>query len=171
MIFHFYKDLLIDQALRKELSRPFGRIMSTEQLVRHMSRKEKVYAVGDVTLAELLKQKYTPRVGIFDYRSDRLRTYFPIIKKTYKDQLQVKNTRGTLSKDLWNAVKKSSASKYPIGIKVRGEEDLASLACIYFARDGEFVVYGLRGKGMVVIKINKEIKDYVIKVLNRMSKI
>ena len=145
--------------------------MSTAQLVKYMHRKENIYAVGDVTLAELLKQKYIPKVGIFDYMTERSRNYFPIIKRVYKDQLRVKNSRGTLSRDLWNAVKKSSRSKYPNWDKGGGEEDLASLACIYFAKDGDYVVYGLRRRGMVVIKINKGIKDYVIKVLNRMSKI
>ena len=51
MTFHFYKDLLVDHALRKELSRPFGRIMSTAQFVKYMHRKENIYAVGDVAFS------------------------------------------------------------------------------------------------------------------------
>ena len=158
MTFRFSKDLLVDQDLRKELAKPFGKTMSIGQLVKYVKRDERIYAIGDATLADLLKQKYTPKVGIFDYRVERSRVYFPIIKRTYRKPLLVKNSRGSLSRALWNAVKKSSTSTSPVGIRVEGEEDLASLACIHFAKKDEFVVYGIRGKGMAVIKINKRIR-------------
>ena len=60
---------------------------------------------------------------------------------------------------------KAARKRLPIGIKVTGEEDLASLACIYFARNGDFVMYGLRNRGIVTIKVNKRIKKYVVNAL------
>lgn len=170
MRFRFSRDLFVNQALRKELSKPFGKIMRTQELMKRLGRKETVYAIGDVTLAELLKRNYKPKIGIFDYRTERNITYFPIIRRTYRNPIRVKNDRGTLSKSLWIAIRRSSKTKSQIGIRVDGEEDLASLACVYFARHGDFVIYGMRGKGMAVIKVNKGIKDYVIRVLNTMSR-
>ena len=156
--------------MRRELSRPFGRIMSTKKLSKSVKKDVAIYAVGDVTVSELLKHRYTPKVAVFDYRTGKGRAYFPIIKRMYKNPWRVKNQRGALSRGLWDLICKAQRSKSPVGILVSGEEDLASLACIYFAKNGELVIYGLRGKGMAVIKIDKTIKDHVIKVLHRMSK-
>ncbi len=169
MIFKPKKDLKVNARLRKELSRPFGVVLSTRQLQRHLKIRKKIYAIGDFTLSELLKSGYVPSVGIFDFRTERKAVYFPIIKKAYKNQIKVNNRRGVLSKQLWDAVRGSSASAGPCGIKVRGEEDLASLACIHFARNGDYVIYGLRDRGMAVIKVDGKIKRYVLRILKEMS--
>ena len=171
MILHFSKDLTVDSSLRRELAKPFGRIMSTRQLTRHVSKKEVVYAIGDVTLTELLRSGYSPKVGIFDYRTERNAASFPVIKRHYARPFVVRNRRGALSLRLLDAVRKASKSTKPVDIRVIGEEDLASLACIYFANNGNFVVYGLRGRGMVVIKVGRTIKRYVSGVLKKMMEI
>lgn len=171
MRFSFSKDLRVDEHLRKELSKPFGRIMNTKQFVQKISRHETIYAIGDVTVSELLKNGYVPKVGIFDYRTERSAVYFPIIRDIYKKPVRVKNSRGAISHALWNSIKKASKSKKGTGIRVSGEEDLASLVCLYFARDGNLIVYGMRNSGVAVIRANKKIRSYVIKVLERMAKI
>ena len=171
MRFNFSKELRVDERLRRELSKPFGRIMNTKQFVKKISRHETIYAIGDVTVSELLKNGYVPKVGIFDYRTERSAVYFPIIKEVYKKPIRVKNNRGTISHALWNSIRKASKSKKGTGIRVGGEEDLASLACLYFAKDGNLVVYGMRGSGVAVIRANKKIRCYIIKVLERMAKI
>ncbi len=169
MKFSFSKNIFVNKKLREELSKPFGKLMNTEKLIKYIKNYETVYAIGDVTLSELLKQGRIPKVGIFDYRTERDAVQFPIIRETYKNPLCVKNRRGELSTGLWQAVEIASKSKKPVGIRVYGEEDLASLACIYFAKNGDIVVYGMRGMGMSVIKINKKIKDYIVRVLKIMS--
>ncbi len=170
MAFEFGGNLVLGERLRKELSKPFGIIIGSGQLHRSLKKGKRIYAIGDVTVATLLRHGYMPSVGIFDYRTERSRTVYPIIKKTYKKPLLARNRRGGLSRELWNAVRSASRSISPVGIRVTGEEDLASLACIHFARKGDIIIYGMRGRGMALIKIDKRIKKYVLNVLAKMSK-
>ena len=163
------KDLKIDEVLRRELSKPFGKVLSSKQIEKGIGKSDEIYAVGDVTVATLLKLGYRPKVAIFDYRTERSRRVFDIIRKKYKHPIKVRNSRGMLSVDLWNAVKKAAKSKRTFGIRVRGEEDLGSLACINFARDGSKIMYGLRRRGIVIISTNNKIKSYVRKTLRRMA--
>ncbi len=162
------RSLCITSVLRKELAKPFGRLMDTKGLMAYLKKGDIVYAIGDVTLDGLLRQGFTPKVGIFDYRTERSTIHLPIINRAYPNPIHVDNKRGEISAELWKAVQKASKSKSDVGIRVHGEEDLASLACIYFAKEGSIVVYGMRGKGMSVIRINKKIKNYIVKVLKRM---
>ncbi len=170
MSFGFSRDLRIDGKLRAELSKPFGKIIkTTPQLGMKIGKDSRIYAIGDVTVAGVLELGFRPKLAIFDYRTGRKRHSFQIIKRTYRRPMQVRNRSGTLSVSLWKAVKNASAASSSRSIRVIGEEDLASLACIYFARKGDLVIYGLRKKGMAVITVNGRIKSYVAKVLERMN--
>lgn len=169
MEFYFHNDLKTDGKLRREMSKPYGRIVKGEKLAGEIRRKQEIYAVGDVTVASLLKLGHKPKVAIFDYKTERRRANFAIIRRTYRSPLNVKNYGGTLSKDLWKAVEKAAKSKSYYGIRVRGEEDLASLACIFFAKKGAVVMYGLRNKGVAVITVDQKIRNNVIDILKRMQ--
>ncbi|MDE1834227.1 MAG: DUF359 domain-containing protein, partial [Candidatus Micrarchaeota archaeon] len=96
---------------------------------------------------------------------------FPFIRKAYRRPVKVVNNRSELSLSLWKAVKRLSRAKDGAAIRVYGEEDLASLACIHFAKSGDIVIYGMRGRGMALIKVNKSIKRYVARVLKRMKSV
>jgi len=169
MAFNPTSDLKLDRALRKELSGRFGEVMSTEELKLKVSRKEKIYAIGDATVATLLSLGYMPKIAIFDYRTGRKKAIFPQIRKAYPRPLRSINRTGTLSVKLWNTVREASSSRLAAGIKVDGEEDLASLACIHFAKKGSLVIYGLRNVGMAVIRVDSKMKAYVDDVLKRME--
>ena len=171
MHFRMRKDLKIDESLRRELSKPFGKVLTSKQIENEIRKSDEIYAVGDVTVATLLKLGYVPKVAIFDYRTERSRVVFSIIRKKYRRPIKVKNSRGMLSISLWNAVKKAANSKRSVGIRVNGEEDLGSLACIHFAKDGSKIMYGLRNRGVVMISANNRIKSYIKKTLRRMDTI
>lgn len=164
----FDKDIIIDDGLRKELSKPFGKLIATGQVSHIVKRGSVIYAVGDMTVSTLLKHGYLPKISVFDYKTGRRKKLIPIIRKTYKNPVRVRNGSGVLSIKLWKIVKTASRSKSAVGIRVYGEEDLAALACIYFAREGDLVMYGLRGRGLVVIKVGPRIKAFVLSVIKRM---
>ena len=159
------RDITLNEFFRKEFSKPFGKILKDNEIRKMIGPSKTIYAVGDVTVSTLLKLGYMPKVSVFDYRTGREARIMPIIKTTYKRPMRVVNRRGTLSVKLWDAIGKAARKRLPIGIRVIGEEDLASLACIYFARNGDFVMYGLRNKGIVTIKVDCKIKEYVVNAL------
>ena len=166
----FTRDLRVNRALRKEFSKPFGTILKTKDVKRKIPKEKTIYAIGDMTVATLLGFGYLPKLAIFDYKIERTPKMMPIIKSTYKKPIVVHNKRGFIGVKLWKVVAKASKMGSGVGIRVYGEEDLASLACIYFARNGDIVMYGLPGKGMAAIKVDRDIKNYVTKALKTMSK-
>ena len=169
MAFFLHKKLTIRSRMRKELSRPFGKRVKTEQLAGVLDKKSTVYAIGDVTVASLLELGYAPKISIFDYRTKLGEVDFPIIRANYKNPVRVRNRRGTISAALWEEVRKASCVRGKRGIRVFGEEDLAALVCLHFAKIGDVVIYGMRDKGMSFIRVDKGIKKYVDKVLSEMS--
>lgn len=171
MSFKITKDLYVDNAMRRELSGTFGKIVKGRNVLREVRRSAQIYAIGDVTVSTLLELGYSPKIAIFDYRTERSDVDFPVIRANYKKPVRVKNKRGSLSIKLWRAVEKAVKAKGAVGIRVDGEEDLASLACIHFAKNGQVVMYGIRDRGMTIIRVNTSIKKYVEDVLSKMSKI
>ena len=168
MAFSFKNELRINASLREELSRPFGTVVKGRHLKKQKLNGKTIYAVGDVTVAKLLAIGLRPRVAIFDFRSERAKKRFPIITKTYKNPIIVHNKRGMITRQLWVAIRKAAKSSDCLGIHVIGEEDLASLPCIYFAKHGDIVMYGIRGLGIAIIEVNDKMHGYVADVMNRM---
>lgn len=166
-----WKTLAVDNDLRKELSRPFGRILNDNFAIKRICLGKKICAVGDVTVATLLGIGCMPKVAVFDYRTGRVYRAIPIIKAVYRKPVRIRNRTGTLSAKLWEAVGKAYFSRDYVGIRVYGEEDLAALACIHFAKTGDLVMYGLRGRGLVVIRVGPGIKAFVSKVIKRMNEV
>ena len=130
MRFRPSKDIKLNMFFRKEFSRPFGKILTSGEIRKAVGERRRIYAVGDVTISTLLRLGYMPKVSVFDYRSERESRIIPIIKATYKKPRVVVNRRGVLCVKLWDAVGRASRGKKSVGIRVVGEEDLASLACI-----------------------------------------
>jgi len=87
-----------------------------------------------------------------------------------KKSVVVKNPAATITDDLWNVIKLAfeDLEKNSLRIEVEGEEDLASLAAIYMAPGDVTIIYGLPDKGVLVVKANKENKNKVKKILDKM---
>ncbi len=170
MPFTFERDLVLPRRLRRSLGKVFGKLIQSSDLGENMGRGEMVFAIGDVVVGTLLDAGYVPAVAIFDNRTARGSIRIPKIAKTFRRPLRVRNDPGTISMELWEAVRKASGSRKPVGIRVRGEEDLASLACIHFAPMGSVVMYGIRGRGIDIIRVDARIKRFVERVLMQMKR-
>lgn len=169
MTFNFKRNLKLSPKLRKELSKPFGKMVDNSTFKKCVKKNAQIYAIGDVTVAALLEMGYKPKVAIFDYRSERARKVFISLRKKYRSPITARNKRGFISKQMWYAVGKASSTEKGVGIRIYGEEDLAALACIHFAKVGDIIVYGMRGKGMALVRVTKAIKSYIDSVIVRMS--
>jgi len=93
-----------------------------------------------------------------------------LIQRYGRTHLTIKNPPGTITDELWDAIKKvyQNPQDQPVRIEVDGEEDLASLAAIYLAPRGVTVIYGLPNKGVVVVKATEAHKQKVKEVLDKM---
>jgi hypothetical protein len=88
----------------------------------------------------------------------------------FKGVRKVANRAGAITPELWRTVSSAVKREGDTIIEVVGEEDMASLACIHFAKTGSFCVYGIPGKGMTVIRITRLIKRIVDDMITRLER-
>ena len=159
--------------LKDTLKGYIGRLVDEPELLQLLKKEEYIVSVGDKVTYTLLKHGITPVLCIVDFLLER-KPYSPkmkaFIQKYGMVHLKIKNPPGTITDELWDAIKTTfkNLQNGPTCIEVDGEEDLASLAAIYLAPGGVTVIYGLPNKGVVVVKATTAHKRKVKEVLDRM---
>ena len=159
--------------LKNTLKEYIGNLVNEPELLQLLKKEKNIVSVGDKVTYTLLKNGITPVLCIVDYKLERkpysleMKT---IIQKLHATHLQIKNPPGTITDELWDAIKTvfKNLKNNPVCIEVEGEEDLASLAAIYLAPGGVTVIYGLPNRGVVVVKTTATNKQKVKEVLDRM---
>lgn len=164
-------DLLLPNELRERLSKPFGAVASGERLSECIKNCTRVISVGDIVSWTLLSGGIEPHLIVFDMRTrrgpcDKLEQH-----RGAEGVLRLKATNppGRLSVALWNAIAGALQSRKRTEIEVDGEEDLASLACIYLADPGDCVIYGIPDVGIDIVEVDNEIKEIVAGILREMT--
>lgn len=159
--------------LKDTLKGHIGRLVDEPRLLKLLKKEKHIVSIGDRVTYTVLKHGFIPVLCIVDNLLERKPC--PAEMKTLVQgygtvHLRIKNPPGTISDDLWEAIKSvfENLEKTPVCIEVDGEEDLASLAAIYLAPRGVTVIYGLPNKGVVVVKSSTAHKQKVKEVLDRM---
>jgi uncharacterized protein (UPF0218 family) len=159
--------------LKDTLKGYIGDLVDEPGLLKLLKKEKYIVSVGDKVTYTLLKHGITPILCIVDYKLER--KPYPsemkaVIQRFSTIRLQIKNPPGTITDELWDAIKTvfKNLKNGSVCIEVEGEEDLASLAAIYLAPGGVTVIYGLPNKGVVVVKATTAHKQKVKEVLDRM---
>jgi uncharacterized protein (UPF0218 family) len=159
--------------LKDTLKGYIGDLVDEPGLLKLLKKEKYIVSVGDKVTYTLLKHGIAPLLCIIDYKLER--KPYPsemkaLIQRFNTIHLQIKNPAGTITDELWDAIKTvfKNLKNRPVCIEVDGEEDLASLAAIYLAPGGVTVIYGLPNKGVVVVKVTPTHKKKVKEVLDRM---
>ncbi len=139
----------------------FKHNLTTCDKIKELSNSNKIISVGDVTTENLKKNNVEIFLQVVDLMTKRNERFF----KHVKNSIRVSNPAGTMSIALINAIKKAFESGNKTRIEVHGEEDLAVIPIIFYADFNTVIVYGIPDRGMAYIKVNKEIKDTVRKML------
>ena len=119
--------------------------------------------MGDITYLNLINSGISPDLVVIDLKTKRKKKLEQDLKKATK----VNNPPGRITHELWSEIKKK-IRKGGI-ILVEGEEDLAVLPCILEAEEGDILLYGQPGEGVVKVNINKETKEKARKLLKLME--
>ncbi len=165
---------VLPENLRDILKQPIGQLVEEEyELIKILKKEKYIVSIGDLVTYTILKHDIEPVFCIVDFHTRRGKCSIDIIKKIKsfgKKVIVLKNPSGMITDELWNVIKNSyyNLEKGSLRIEVEGEEDLASLAAIYFAPSVVTIIYGLPDKGVLVVKPNKENKDKVKEVLDKM---
>jgi len=137
-----------------------------------LSNTKCIITVGDVCTIKIYEQARMPDLSIIDFKTKRNRPLSlkqkNIMKQIGKKIVNINNNAGTISDELWNAIKIAISDNVKTRIVVEGEEDLATLAAISLANLGAKVIYGMPDKGMVVVDVNQRSKKKANDFLERM---
>ena len=139
---------------------------------RELSNAVFIITVGDICTINVNEQIRTPNLCIIDFKTKRntplTEEQKNVIENIGDKRVKVVNHPGTISDELWKAIKDSIGSGDNVRIEVDGEEDLASLAAISLSRIGTKVIYGMPDKGMVVVDVDQQSKARVNSLLEHM---
>ncbi len=167
--------LILKENGRSEFKKPFGKLYKSindlkDDLEDYKKDNDLIISIGDVTTLNLQKESIIPNMGIIDNRIERRESAFKNKLSYYKIQLNTDNPPGTITKDLWNTIKKAfhliETYHDNILIVVNGEEDLAVIPCVIMAPPNSIVLYGQPGEGVVFCEVDK-VKNEAIKLLEK----
>lgn len=167
----FRKELKLPERMREELRKPLGKLVSNDQLQRELGGSGVIISVGDGCTLGLAEKGIEPDISIVDFKIERKDdvTLREKLSSIGTKVLRAKNPPGYLSKEAWQALSDAFRSNEKVRIEIEGEEDLVALASIVLAPSGSKVLYGLPGKGVVVVRVDHESKDRIRDILRRME--
>ncbi len=151
-------------SLRDNLRKPFGKVVKEVNAKDFVGKF--VIAVGDIVVSKLVEKGMTPNISIYDFKTKREQILEKsVLRNLPASKIILENNQGTISSTtairLYEFLEKALKSTEKMGIEIVGEEDLLALPSIAMAPLGAVVVYGIRGQGMVVVKVTEELKKTV----------
>lgn len=167
--FSVLEDLVLPEALRKELSRQHAELIE-ESALPELARRYTIAAIGDVVCHTFLSAGIIPKIMVFDFKTQRGEIppqWVDAFMSVQGAQLKVRSPPAVLTKQLWDALVMAWNFPGVTKVQVVGEEDLAGLASIYLMK-GAIIVYGLPGKGMTGIVSGPETRGAALSILSKM---
>ena len=159
--------------LREELKKPLGILVKkgkeADYIKKNLLNKDFVITVGDRTTESFVLAGGKPKLEIVDLkemRSTRVKT-----ETAAEEIIKVRNEAGTISDEAIEVIKNSLNSPKRIRIEIDGEEDLLGIPCIIYAPEGSYVLYGQPNEGLVVVRVDRNMKDKANAILLSMEKV
>jgi len=166
----------LPQKLQRQLKKPWGTLVrgsfsETAKILKDILREEKppsIVSVGDTVSKNLVGKKIFPNLLIIDNKV--MRTAIKPALLPADKEMQIKNPPGTITKEALNAVQEAFKTNCRVKIVVDGEEDLLTLAAVFYAPENSIIVYGQPHEGIVVVKVTQEKKAEAAEILKLMGK-
>ncbi|HWQ16378.1 MAG TPA: DUF359 domain-containing protein [Sulfolobales archaeon] len=166
----------VPERLRGTLSRGYGIVIEGSDRVEVARRilglvvGKRVWSVGDIVTRSLIDVGFLPDVAVID-RATLREQYIESgeIEDLYRARgtvLEITNPRGHISSEAIYIVK-DIAGRFggKFLLVVRGEEDMLSLIIAGVAGYGDSLLYGVPGRGVSVIIIDRYIRSLALNLL------
>lgn len=162
------KTLILPEALRSELHKPFGKI---HESVPSGLIPGKTVTIGDITTQKLNDEGVGQFLSIVDFQVKREKKFDKLSELGFEEieTVNLKNQHGTISNKLFNAVRKAFESRKRQVILVEGEEDLSFLPVMLIAPLGFSVLYGQPDQGLVEVLVTEENKEKVYELVSKFN--
>lgn len=125
-----------------------------------------IITVGDTTTTRLLSFGIIPALSVIDGKERRKKIQvnrsFKLgnlnDKQIHVHGLECRNKPGSISKNAVSTLKDALKMPFPVRIFVYGEEDMLALPIFAIVPYGSVVLYGQPLKGIVIVKVNPQIR-------------
>lgn len=173
--------MVLPLEISRSLKEPFGKLVLDEDITK---KKIKNYimdcpllaTVGDATTSKLLSFGIIPDLSIVDGRERRKPIDSAKIACLMLDRDQKKlsymrcsNKPGSVSRRAITTIKHALKKPFPVRVFVYGEEDMLALPLFVMAPDGSVVIYGQPLKGMVIVKVHKDIRQKAQDLISKLA--
>jgi len=166
---------LLTAELRNELKKPQGLLIKgpskkTMKRLKELIDKEKpstIISVGDIVSLHMIQHGIALNVIIVDNKT--MRKPIQPITVDADQTLYAKNPPGAITDEAWAAIKSAIAQKGRTKVIVDGEEDLLTVVTVLSAPDDALVIYGQPHKGIVVVKVTKETREKMHRIVDAME--
>jgi hypothetical protein len=160
----------LPENLRDNLKKPFGILIkesdtTKENILKDIPKDAFVISVGDATTEKLIKFDIIPSLQIVDGLEKRLKRILPSSTVT---TFSCHNPPAQITEESVVVIKKALQVP-PARIIVTGEEDLLVLPVCVFAPDNSVVLYGQPNEGLVIVRINSDIRNKAQSIMNSMN--
>ena len=166
-----FRDRILPEDKRDVFKKPIGRDFKEEEIIK-LDKGSKLVTVGDVVSLVVRKHGVVPFLSIYDGMTERHRMteFSSMVEENRWDLIEVRNPPKMITAELLEAVKNAFEGKTHI-IKVEGEEDLATVACMALAPYGTNIVYGWPGKGMKLVTTSEPVRNEAITLIEMMEEL
>ena len=160
----------LPENLRDSLKKPLGILIrdsetTKENILKNIPQGSFIISVGDATTEKLIGYSITPSLQIVDGLEKRFKRMLP--SSTATTTFSCHNPPAQITEESLGVIKKALQVP-PARIIVTGEEDLLVLPACLYAPENSVVMYGQPNEGLVIVKINSEIKNKVQSIMNSM---
>jgi len=160
----------LPQNLRDSLKKPLGILIkdsdTTKENILKNIQGSFVITVGDATTEKLIKFGIIPSLQIVDGLEKRSKRELP--SSTIKTTFSCNNPPAQITQESIDVIKKALKTP-PARITVIGEEDLLVLPVCVYAPENSVVLYGQPNEGLVIVRINSEIRNKAQSIMDSMS--
>jgi len=162
----------LPENLRETLRKPLGELLKNSEITKDIILKKIgqdifLITVGDATTEKMINFGIVPSLQIVDSLEKRQQRNLP--EGSVKISLSCNNPPAEITEDSINAVKQAFGMAKPVRIIVNGEEDLLVLPVVLFAPAKSVVMYSQPNEGLVIVKINEEIRNKAKSIMNAMT--
>jgi len=166
--------LFLPDSAREAMRVPLGPVVQEDELEAHLKGAKILASVGDMVTLTLVNAGYDISLALFDYKTMRNdeRDFRERLRRMDGGRVRVRNPPAMITRELWDALRTAfSAIKAGgnVRIEVEGEEDLAAIPAIMMAPDGARVLYGMPGRGIVVVTVDDRARKEAKNLLEMME--
>jgi GTP-dependent dephospho-CoA kinase len=162
----------LPERLRDNLRKPLGILLldsevTKENLLKKISKDAFLITVGDASTEKMIKFGMNPLLQIVDALEKRAKRSLPEGKVA--TLLHCINPPAEITDYSVDTIKKAFSMEKPVRIIVDGEEDLLVIPAALFAPENAIILYGQPNKGLVIVKVNQEIRNKAKMIMESMS--